>query len=105
MRNARFELRQISAFRISHFAFLFYDGGMRDNGGFDDDVIDIKQPRRRRWLPYMLGGVLVGLLLFGRGLLEFYVDALWFSSLGYADVYWYKFRLGALVFIVFLVVI
>ncbi|HEV8484642.1 MAG TPA: UPF0182 family protein, partial [Blastocatellia bacterium] len=77
---------------------------MRDNGDFNDDVIDIKRPRRRKWLPYVLGGVLVALLLFGRGLLEFYIDALWFSSLGYADVYWYKFRLGAALFIVFLVV-
>ena len=95
---------EISAFRISHFAFPLYDGGMQDNGGFDNDVIDIKPPRRRRWLPYVLGGILVAVLFFGRGLLDFYIDAIWFSSLGYADVYWYKFRLGAALFIVFFVV-
>jgi hypothetical protein len=77
---------------------------MPDNGAFDDDeaVIDTRPRRRRRWLPYAVGGAIVAVLLFGRGLLELYIDALWFSSLGYADIYWYKFRLGGLLFLVFL---
>jgi uncharacterized protein len=80
-----------------------YHCRMPDNGAFDnDDIIDIRPPRRRRWLPYVVGGAIVGLLLFGRGLLELYIDALWFSSLGYAEIYWYKFRLGGLLFLVFL---
>src|SRR6185369_2495989 len=40
----------------------------------------------------------------GSKLLGVYVDALWFGSIGYSGVYWYKFRLGALLFVAFFVV-
>ena len=67
---------------------------------FDDEVIDIRPRKRRRWV-FVLLGLLVVLFLSSSSLLGIYVDALWFSSLGYSDVYWYKFRLGGLLFGVF----
>lgn len=68
---------------------------------FDDEVIDIRPPRkRRRWILVLLA-IIVALFLFGSPLLGIYIDALWFSSLGLSGVYWYKFRLGGLLFVVF----
>ena len=73
---------------------------MDDNRLFD--VIDIK-PRKRR-LGLIIGVVVVlALFLFGSQLLNIYIDALWFSAVGYSKVYWYKFRLGGLLFLVFFV--
>ncbi len=46
----------------------------------------------------------VVVFLFGSTLLSIYIDSLWFSSEGYSQVYWYKFRLGGLLFLIFLVV-
>jgi uncharacterized membrane protein (UPF0182 family) len=66
------------------------------------DVIDIK-PRKRR-LGLIIGvAVVLALFLFGSQLLNIYIDALWFKAVGYSKVYWYKFRLGGLLFLVFLV--
>src|SRR5882672_11322278 len=44
-------------------------------------------PRRRRSLLLILA-VLAGIFFGGRTVLSFYVDALWFRSLGYGDVFW-----------------
>ncbi len=50
-------------------------------------LIDVPpRPRRARALLIVLG-VLAGLLLGGGRLLAFYVNALWFSSLGYTEVF------------------
>lgn len=46
--------------------------------------------------------LLAAIFFFGSQILSIYVDALWFSSLGYSDAYWYKFRLGSLLFVIFL---
>ena len=71
---------------------------------FDDKVIDVQPPRKRRlWILVLLAIVLV-LFLFGSPLLAIYVDALWFSSLGFSEAYWYKFRLGGLLFVIFFAV-
>ncbi|HLG15948.1 MAG TPA: UPF0182 family protein [Blastocatellia bacterium] len=70
---------------------------------FGHRVIDIKPPRKRRIWLYVAGAAIVMLFLFGSQFLSIYIESLWFSSLGYSDVYWYKFRLGALLFFVFLV--
>ncbi len=72
----------------------------------DDDplfkVTDIK-PRKRR-LGLIIGVVVVlALFLFGSQLLNIYIDALWFKAVGYSKVYWYKFRLGGLLFLAFFV--
>lgn len=47
--------------------------------------------------------IIVAVLLFGSQLLSIYIDSIWFSSIGYSSVYWYKFRLGGLLFLLFLV--
>src|SRR5262245_37700472 len=66
------------------------------------DVIDLK-PRKRRIGLIAAVLIVLSLFLFGSQLLSIYIDSLWFSSVGYSAVYWYKFRLGGLLFLVFLV--
>jgi hypothetical protein len=56
----------------------------------DDDrpVLDLRRPRRRGRLRAILIAVVL-LLLFGAGaLVSWYVEALWFGSLGYSAVFW-----------------
>ena len=67
-----------------------------------DEVIDIK-PRKRRFGLIIIALIAAALLLFGSQFLSIYIDALWFSSVGYSNVYWYKFRLGGLLFVIFFV--
>ena len=58
-------------------------------------------PRRRRLLPWLWVPIVA---LIGLGLsLSYYVDALWFDSLGYASVFWTRLDLQSLTFIVFAV--
>lgn len=66
------------------------------------DVIDLKPRKRRIGLIVV---ILIGLaiLFSGSQLNSIYIDSLWFSSIGYSSVYWYKFRLGGLLFLAFLV--
>jgi uncharacterized protein len=52
---------------------------------------------RRRWLFFVL--VILAIIVFGgRTWLSYYVDALWFGSLGYADVFWKTLRLQSATF-------
>ena len=44
------------------------------------------QQGRRRFL--LILAVFFAIVLFGRTILSYYVDALWFGSLGYGDVFW-----------------
>lgn len=74
---------------------------MKEDPLLDDDVIEIRPRRRRKWLIGLLIAVVV-LFLFGSPLMGIYIDALWFNSIGYGDVYWYKFRLGGMLFVIFL---
>jgi len=67
-----------------------------------EEVIDIK-PRRRRFGLVVTAAIIFALLLFGSQFLTIYIDSLWFSSVGYSNVYWYKFRLGGLLFLIFFV--
>src|ERR1044071_78787 len=78
---------------------------MKDDPLFDDQVIDINpRPRkRRRWL-IVLAAIIIFLFLTGSRLTSIYVDSLWFSSVGYSNIYWYKFRLGGMLFLFFFVV-
>ncbi|MFP5261902.1 MAG: UPF0182 family protein [Blastocatellia bacterium] len=76
---------------------------MEDDSLFENRLIDITPRRRRVWL-YVTIAMAVAALLFGSQLLRIYVDSLWYSSVGYSDVYWYKFRLGGLLFAAFFVV-
>jgi uncharacterized membrane protein (UPF0182 family) len=61
-----------------------------------------RRPRRRRGLPIILGALAV-LVLGGGTLLSYYVDALWFESLGVADVFWTTLRLQGQTFTFFFV--
>ena len=58
------------------------------------------RPPRRRGRALLL--VLAALVLFGGGTsLSFYVDSLWFDSLGFADIFWKTLRIQSTVFSVF----
>jgi hypothetical protein len=46
-----------------------------------------RPPRRRRRFVLILA-VLIGVVFGGRTALSYYVDALWFESVGYRDVFW-----------------
>jgi len=60
-----------------------------------------RQPRRRGRLLLLFA---LALLLFGGGTaLSYYVDSLWFDSLGFADVFWTTLRLQSVIFTVFTV--
>jgi len=61
-----------------------------------------RQPRRRRGWPILLGVAAV-LVLGGGTILSYYVDALWFESLGVADVFWRSLRLQGQTFTFFAV--
>src|ERR1019366_7360747 len=45
-------------------------------------------PRRRRGRFLLILAVLAGIVFGGRTALSYYVDVLWFGSLGYGDVFW-----------------
>lgn len=75
-------------------------GAMEDDPLFGPKLIEMKPRKRRRGL-YIIAALVAAVVLFGSRLLDIYVDALWFSSVGYASAYWYKFRLGAILFVVF----
>ncbi|HKM47229.1 MAG TPA: UPF0182 family protein, partial [Terriglobales bacterium] len=45
-------------------------------------------PRHRRRRFFLIMAVLVGIVFGGRSALSYYVDVLWFGSLGYGDVFW-----------------
>jgi hypothetical protein len=61
-----------------------------------------RPPRRRRGRLLLLAAI--ALVLFGGGTaLSYYVDALWFESLGFADVFWKTLSLQSTVFTAFTV--
>src|SRR5208283_5104181 len=52
------------------------------------EIIDWQQPpRRRRRLFFVVFGIVVVVLFSSKTALSYYVDALWFGSLGYGDVF------------------
>ena len=52
-----------------------------------------KHPPRRRRRFLLILAVLAGIVFGGRSALSYYVDMLWFGSLGYGDVFWKTLRL------------
>jgi uncharacterized membrane protein (UPF0182 family) len=66
-----------------------------------DQIEGRSRPRRRlrRFILVLLVAIFIG----GRSALSYYVEALWFASLGYADVFWKTLNLQGLVFTVFAV--
>jgi uncharacterized membrane protein (UPF0182 family) len=61
----------------------------------------LRSPRRRRRLPLILILVLLAVVVGSRQALSYYVDALWFGSLRYAEVFWKTLRLQSMVFTAF----
>ena len=61
------------------------------------DIIDVGPPKRRRWKIWAIVAGIVVLLSLSR-ILSIYVSALWFESLGYAEVYWQIFKLKLALF-------
>ena len=51
------------------------------------EIGDWRQPPRRRRLFFLILAVLAVVVFFGRTALSYYVEALWFGSLGYRDVF------------------
>jgi uncharacterized membrane protein (UPF0182 family) len=62
-----------------------------------------KRSRRRRGRLFLLAAIAV-LLLSGGTTLSYYVDKLWFDSLGYVDVFWKTLNLQAAAFLAFSVI-
>src|SRR5262249_40215618 len=50
-------------------------------------IVDPRQLPRRRPLFFLILAVLAVVVFFGRTALSYYVEALWFGSLGYRDVF------------------
>ena len=51
------------------------------------ELVDWQQPPRRRRLFFLILAVIAVVVFFGRTALSYYVEALWFGSLGYRDVF------------------
>jgi len=60
-----------------------------------------RPPRRRRFPLILILALLAVILFSSRTTLSYYVDALWFGSLGYGEVFWKTLRLQSLVFTTF----
>ena len=54
----------------------------------DRSVIDLRRPRRRRYFRAIFVALILLLLFGASALVSWYVDALWFGSLGYSSVFW-----------------
>jgi len=61
---------------------------------------ELRMPRVPRWLIALVATIVV-VLIGGKSALSYWVDLLWFRSLGYGDVFWTTLRLEWVVFAVF----
>jgi uncharacterized membrane protein (UPF0182 family) len=68
------------------------------------EIIDWQPPRRRRGLFFVVLAIVVAVIFSSRTALSYYVDALWFGSLGYGDVFQKTLTLQWAVFGLFFVV-
>src|SRR5579862_2141048 len=59
------------------------------------------QPRRRSFVVYLFLAVIILIFVGGRAAVSYWVDLLWFSSLGYASIFWKSFGLEWGTFAVF----
>src|SRR5580658_7659626 len=59
--------------------------------------------RGRRWLLYLLIAAVVLVFIGGRTAISYWVDLLWFGSLGYSSVFWKTFSLEWEAFAIFAV--
>src|ERR1044071_1813280 len=67
------------------------------------ETIDWPRRKRRRFRFVLIGAILF-LFLAGGTALSYYVDSLWFDSLGYVDVFWTTINLQARIFTTFFLV-
>ena len=74
--------------------------GMSDRIPPQSTVIDVGPPKRRRWRLWLVIALLIALFSFSR-VVAVYLSALWFGSLGFADVYWYILKLKVGLFFLF----
>ncbi|MGB9032738.1 MAG: UPF0182 family protein, partial [Acidobacteriaceae bacterium] len=67
-------------------------------------IIDLprRSRRPRRTLFLLIGAVILAVFVASNTVLSYYVQVLWFGSLGYAQVFWKSWGLGWCVFAVFL---
>jgi uncharacterized membrane protein (UPF0182 family) len=66
------------------------------------EIVDWQRPlRRRRRLFFFMLAVLLAVIFGSRTALSYYVEALWFGSLGYEDVFWKTLTLQWKVFLAF----
>jgi uncharacterized membrane protein (UPF0182 family) len=77
--------------------------GHRD--GRSDVVVDWPPPRRpRRRFGLLILAILAAIVLGGGTAVSYYVEALWFESLGFAAVFWKTLNLQSLIFVGFALV-
>jgi uncharacterized membrane protein (UPF0182 family) len=69
----------------------------RDASGRRDIIVDSQPPRARR-LRIVLVAALLVMALGASTALSYYIDALWFESLGYASVFWTRLGIQAAIF-------
>ena len=64
----------------------------------------LRPPRRRRRFLFVLAILVFAGAIFGcRIAFSYYVDALWFGSLGYSSVFWFIFKVKLELFLIFLI--
>src|SRR5258706_9453606 len=75
----------------------------RDSNNGSKLILDDSQLRRRRLLKPMIVTLVIALIGCWTAL-SYYVDALWFESLGYASVFWTRLNLQGTIFLAFALV-
>ncbi|HKO19975.1 MAG TPA: UPF0182 family protein, partial [Acidobacteriaceae bacterium] len=68
-----------------------------------DSPHEVGRPRAGRKLLSFLIAIII-LFLLARSALSYWVDLLWFTSLGYAQVFWTTLRLNVTIFVIAAVV-
>jgi len=66
------------------------------------NTIDWQPPPKRRFGRFLVLGLLALIIFGGGAALSFYVDALWYDSLGFGSVFWRTLRVQGTVFVVFM---
>src|SRR5437763_16458463 len=73
---------------------------MHRSTGWPPVHTSVRPSRRPRWLLVVFAAVVI-ILLGARTWLSYYIDALWFGSLGYGEVFWKTLSIESAVFLAF----